>query len=95
MTLVLSNFLLALMAGAVAAGRTARWFRCSSAGAAIVFALGGAAFAQHGAFSPDGAVQFATYAIELLWTVAASIVLLRGGNNVPSQRSHVEAIPAQ
>jgi hypothetical protein len=79
MTLVLSNFMLALMAGAVASAHIARWFRYASAFTAIVFALGGAAFARQGAFSPDGAVQFATYALELLWTLSASIILFRAG----------------
>jgi hypothetical protein len=77
MTLVLSNFLLALMAAAVAASRMTRWFRWASGVTAVVFLAGGAAFARHGAFSPDGAVQFATYALELLWTLAAAIILLR------------------
>jgi hypothetical protein len=77
MTLVLSNFMLALMASAVAAAPLARWFRYASALTAIVFALGGTAFARHGTLSPDGALQFATYALELLWTLAASILLLR------------------
>ena len=77
MTLVLSNFMLALMAFAVAFGPVARWFSYASGMTAIVFALGGAAFARHGTLSPDGAVQFATYALELLWTLTACVVLLR------------------
>jgi hypothetical protein len=76
-TLVLSNVMLALMAAAVAAARLSGWFTWASALAAIVFVVGGAAFARHGALSPDGAVQIATYVIELAWTVAASAVLLR------------------
>ena len=77
MTLVLSNFMLALMAAAVAAAPLSRWFRLASALSAAIFLLGGAALARHGALSPDGAVQFATYALELLWTLAASALLLR------------------
>lgn len=76
MTLVLSNFLLALMAAAVAAAPVPTWFRSASAITAIVYLAGGAALARHGAFSPDGALQFATYGLELLWTLAASILLL-------------------
>jgi hypothetical protein len=76
MTLVLSNFLLALMAAAVASAPLPHWFRWASALAAIVFLAGGTALARHGAFSPDGALQFATYGLELVWTLAASIVLL-------------------
>jgi uncharacterized membrane protein len=56
MTLVLSNFLLALMAAAVASAPLSRWFRWASALTGIVFLAGGAAFARHGTFSPDGAV---------------------------------------
>jgi hypothetical protein len=77
MTLVLSNFLLALMAAAVAASAPIRWFRWASGLGAVVFAVGGAALARHGALSPDGTVQFATYALELLWTLTAGIILLR------------------
>jgi hypothetical protein len=77
MTLVLSNFLLALMAAAVAASAPVRWFRWASGVAAVVFAVGGAALARHGVLSPDGAIQFATYALELLWTLAAGVILLR------------------
>ncbi|HZT15729.1 MAG TPA: hypothetical protein VFA19_07240 [Gaiellaceae bacterium] len=77
LTLVLSNFLLALMAAAVAVSAPVRWFRRASGATAVVFAAGGAALARHGAFSPDGAVQFATYGLELLWTLAAGIILLR------------------
>jgi hypothetical protein len=96
MTLVLSNSLLALMAAAVATVRTASWFRVTSGAAAVTFALGGAALARHGAFSPDGAVQFATYGLELLWTLAAAVVLLRVGNTARvTARSRGRAIPAQ
>ena len=77
MTLVLSNFLLALMAAAVAVAAASRWFASASAVASAVFLIGGAALARHGVLSPDGAVQFATYGIELLWTLAASIVVAR------------------
>jgi hypothetical protein len=77
MTLVLSNFLLALMSAAVAAAAVPRWFAWSSGVVAAVFLGGGVALARHGAFSPDGAVQFATYGVELLWTLAASIVVAR------------------
>ena len=77
MTLVLSNVLLALMATAVAAAQLPRWFRGASGLTAIVYLAGCAALARNGAFSPDGAVQFATYGLELAWTLAASIVLLR------------------
>ena len=76
MTLVLSNFLLALMAAAVAAAPFPTWFRSASALTGVVFLAGGAALARHGAFSPDGALQFATYGLELVWTVAASVLLL-------------------
>jgi hypothetical protein len=76
-TLVLSNFMLALMAAAVAAARLSNWFTWASAAAAVVFLLGGAAFARNGAFSPDGAVQIATYITELAWTGAASVIMLR------------------
>jgi hypothetical protein len=89
MTLVLSNFMLALMAAAVASARIAGWFRYASALAAVVFALGGAAFARQGTMSPDGAVQFATYGLELVWTLAASILLLRSDTSVgTSEPSH-------
>jgi hypothetical protein len=77
MTLVLSNFPLALMAAAVAGSSLRRWFRIVSGAVALVFLAGGLALARHGALSPDGAVQFATYGLELVWTVAASIVMLR------------------
>jgi hypothetical protein len=77
MTLVLSNFMLALMAAGVACARVAAWFRYASGFAAVVFLAGGGALARHGAFSPDGAVQFATYGLELLWTIAAAVILLR------------------
>lgn len=77
-TLVLSNFLLALMAAAVAAADVPRWFAWSSGVTSAVFLLGGFALASHGAFSPDGAVQFATYGLELLWTLAASLVVAQG-----------------
>jgi hypothetical protein len=75
-TLVLSNTLLALMAAAVAAAPLVRWFRWASGLTALVFLAGSAALAQHGVFSPDGAVQFATYALELLWTLTAGIILI-------------------
>lgn len=71
MTLLPSNFMLALMAAAVAFAPVARSFRYASAFTATVFALGGAAVARRGALSPDGALQFATYSLELLWTLAA------------------------
>jgi hypothetical protein len=77
MTLVLSNVLLALMATAVAAARLPRWFRGASGFTAIVYLAGCAALARTGTFSPDGSVQFATYGLELLWTLAASVVLFR------------------
>jgi hypothetical protein len=77
MTLVLSNILLALMAAAAACAPLSSWFRWASAVSAVVYLAGGAAFARQGAFSPDGAVQFATYGLELLWTLAAAVVLLR------------------
>ena len=81
MTLVLSNVLLALMAIAVAAARLPRWFRGASGLTAIVYLAGCAALARTGTFSPDGAVQFATYGLELLWTLAASVVLLRASTH--------------
>ena len=77
MTLVLSNVLLALMAAAVACAPLTSWFRRASGVTAIVYLAGGAALARHGAFSPDGAVQFATYGLELLWTLIASVILFR------------------
>jgi hypothetical protein len=77
-TLVLSNFMLALMATAVAAARLSTWFTWASTATAVIFLLGGAAFARHGALSPDGTVQIATYIAELAWTLAASIILLKG-----------------
>jgi hypothetical protein len=77
MTLVLSNFPLALMAAAAAAAPLPRWFRLASAATTIVFLAGGGALARSGAFAPDGAVQFLTYGLELLWTAAASVLLLR------------------
>ena len=77
MTLVLSNFMLALMAAAVAAAPLASWFRWASGLTAIVYLAGGCALARSGAFSPDGSVQFATYGLELLWTLAGGILLLR------------------
>ncbi len=95
MTLVLSNFMLALMAAGVACAPLPRWFRVASCAVAVVFLAGGFAFAQDGAFSPDGAVQFATYGLELLWTVAASIVLLvHGGHDVSAldRRRHPRAV---
>lgn len=96
MTLVLSNFLLALMAAAIATPRsTATWFRTSTAIAAVVFALGGAALARHGAFSPDGAIQFATYGLELLWTLAASIILLRADTASQTATQVQAVLPAR
>ena len=77
MTLVLSNFMLALMAAGAAFSHLATWFRWVSGAGAILLALGGAAFAQSGAFAPDGALQFATYGFELAWTVAGSVLMLR------------------
>jgi hypothetical protein len=78
MTLVISNFMLAGMAGGFAASRgLPRAFRVVTGAIATVFLIGGAALARHGAFSPDGAVQFATYASELFWTLAAAILLWR------------------
>jgi hypothetical protein len=55
-------------------------FRAFTGATAVVFLLGGAALARHGALSPDGAVQFATYALELLWTLAAGILLWRSSS---------------
>jgi hypothetical protein len=77
MTLVLSNFMLAVMAIGVACSRLSTWFRVASAASAVLYVTGGFALADSGAFSPDGALQFATYGVELAWTVAASVVLLR------------------
>ena len=77
MTLVLSNFMLALMAGGVAAAPVEGWLRVLSGAGALVFLAGGCAFAREGAFSPDGSVQFATYGLELVWTLVVSILLLR------------------
>jgi hypothetical protein len=65
------------MSAAVAAAAVPRWFAWSSGVVAAVFLAGGVAIARHGAFSPDGAVQFATYGVELLWTLAASMVVAR------------------
>jgi hypothetical protein len=87
MTLVLSNFLLALMAAAVASAALSPWFRWASGLTAIVFLAGGAALARHGAFSPDGTVQFAAYGLELVWTLAASIILLRTGTDAVAGKS--------
>ena len=87
MTLVLSNFLLALMAAAVASAPLSHWFRWVSALAAVVFLAGGAALARHGALSPDGALQFATYGLELLWTLAASIVLVNVRTDAEAART--------
>jgi hypothetical protein len=92
MTLVLSNFLLALMAAAVASAPLQNWFRWASAITAIVFLAGGAALARHGALSPDGTLQFATYGLELLWTLAASIVLATVHSDAAVARSNV--VPA-
>jgi hypothetical protein len=77
MTLVLSNVLLALMSAAAACAPLASWFRWASGISAVVYLAGGAALARQGAFSPDGAVQFATYGLELLWTLAAAMILFR------------------
>ena len=96
MTLVLSNFMLALMAAAIAATPLSPWFRLASALSAAIFLLGGAALARHGALSPDGTIQFATYALELLWTLAASILLLRNRPlpNNSEQARHDARTPA-
>ncbi len=94
MTLVLSNFLLALMAAAVAAAPLSHWFRWVSALAAIVFLAGGAALARHGALSPDGALQFATYGLELLWTLAASIVLVNLRTDARTEAARNDLVPA-
>jgi hypothetical protein len=91
MTLVLSNFLLALMAAAVAFGVAPRWFAWASGTAAAVFLLGGGALARHGTFSPDGAVQFATYGVELLWTLAASIVVARARTTAANKEAQFPA----
>jgi hypothetical protein len=81
MTLVISNFMLAGMAAGFAASPVLpRMFRAFTGATAVVFLLGGAALARHGALSPDGAVQFATYALELLWTLAAGILLWRSSS---------------
>jgi hypothetical protein len=87
MTLVISNFMLAGMAAGFAASAVLpRAFRAATGAIAVVFLVGGAALARRGAFSPDGAVQFATYAAELLWTLAAGILLWRTSS---SSRHHV------
>lgn len=86
MTLVLSNFLLALMAAAVASAPLSRWFRWASAVTAVVFLAGGAALARNGAFSPDGALQFATYGLELVWTLAAGVLLLNARADADGSR---------
>ena len=88
MTLVLSNFLLALMAAAVASAPLAHWFRWASGITAIVFLAGGAALARHGAFSPDGALQFATYGLELLWTLAAATILFNVSTDAAADSPH-------
>jgi hypothetical protein len=95
MTLVLSNFFLALMAAAVAASPIRLWFRWTSGLTALVFLAGGAALARHGALSPDGAVQFATYGLELLWTLAAALILLRANTDVAGDRVHDAARSAE
>jgi len=87
MTLVLSNVLLALMAAATMAAPIP-WFRWVSGIAAVVFLVGGGALARHGALSPDGAVQFATYGLELLWTLAASVVILRAHAALDARHEH-------
>jgi hypothetical protein len=86
MTLVLSNFLLALMAAAVAVAARPRWFAWTSGVASVVFLAGGVALARHGAFSPDGAAQFATYGVELLWTLAGSVVIARAHTSGVNER---------
>ena len=95
MTLVLSNFLLALMAAAVAAAPLSSWFRSASALTAIVFLAGGAALARHGAFSPDGALQFATYGLELVWTVVASVLLLTASTERARDNVVQPLVPAE
>ena len=49
---------------------------------------GGAALARHGAFSPDGAVQFATYGLELLWTLTAATILVRVPADVTAESAY-------
>jgi hypothetical protein len=88
MTLVLSNVLLALMAAAAACAPLASWFRWASGISAVVYLAGGAAFARQGAFSPDGAAQFATYGLELLWTLAAAVILVRSGPDNAVESAH-------
>jgi hypothetical protein len=95
MTLVLSNVLLALMAAAVAFAPLSSWFRWASGITAIVYLAGGAALARHGAFSPDGAVQFATYGLELLWTLIASAILFRARPDAAVSAAREAASDAQ
>lgn len=76
-TLVLSNGLLALTAIAVAAARVSRTLTVASVVAAAIFIPGAAAYAHNGPFAPDGAVQFATYFAELVWTLVAAGALWR------------------
>jgi hypothetical protein len=96
MTLVLSNFLLALMAAAVAAAAAAAvpgWFAWFSGVVSAVFLLGGFALARHGAFSPDGVVQFATYGLELLWTLAASLTVARARTKEANEQGISPSVP--
>ena len=60
-----------------------------------MFLAGGVAFAQGGAFSPDGSVQFATYGLELVWTLAVSILLLRSAEPVLEQSVWVRDRPGR
>jgi hypothetical protein len=79
MTLVVSNFMLALMAAGFAASTMLpKAFRVATVLAGVIFLMGGAALSRHGAFSPDGAIQFLSYGVELLWTLAAGVLLWRG-----------------
>jgi hypothetical protein len=94
MTLVLSNAMLAVMAFGVASAALPAWLRWISAAVGLVFAVGSAAFAHQGAFSPDGGVQFATYALELLWTVLVSVVLLRAPRPAGGSSPSAAAAPA-
>ncbi len=95
MTLVLSNFLLALMAAAVACTSLVSWFRWASGLTAIVYLAGGTALARHGAFSPDGAMQFATYGLELVWTLIAAVILFRAHPDAAIDSARQASPPAQ
>jgi hypothetical protein len=95
MTLVLSNVLLALMSAAEACAPLASWFRWASGISAIVYLAGGAALARHGAFSPDGALQFATHGLELLWTLIAAAILFRTHPEAAVESAHHAAPHAQ